>query len=225
MYVTVNNLAASYPNGMRGIIFDCDGVMFDTRDCNMQYYNLILNNMGLPPMTPSQEDYVHVATVGQSLEHIIPRNRWHEIPAARKTVDYVSEIMPLMRPEPGLFELLQTLRSLNIRMAVYTNRTNSMELVLEKWNIAHNFFPVITAQKVKGKPHPEGGFRILEAWGAKADEVAFIGDSTADQGAAAGSGIPFWAFKNPTLHAQRHIPDFWSVRRVLLEWSRESCSR
>ncbi|MFV0350154.1 MAG: HAD family hydrolase [Halodesulfovibrio sp.] len=225
MYVTAHNLRDAYPDGITGIIFDCDGVMFDTRECNVQYYNLILSRMGLDPMTKEEEDFVHVATVVQSLEYIVPRSRWNELPEARKAVNYVQEIMPHMRPEPGLFEFLETLRSMNLRMAVYTNRTNTMELVLERWGISSFFFPVMTAQKVKGKPHPEGAFKILEAWGAKPSDVAFIGDSTADQRAAEASGIPFWAFKNESLLAQRHVPDFWSLRRALIQWGEESCSR
>lgn len=218
MYVTAQNLAESYPDGLKGIMFDCDGVMFDTRDCNAQFYNLILERMGLGPMTKAQGDFVHVATVAQSLEHIIPRARWDEIPKARTSVNYVTEILPLMRIEPGLLELLQTLRAMNIRMAVYTNRTNTMEMVLDRWGLSSFFFPVITAQKVKGKPHPEGAFKILDAWNARPSEVAFIGDSTADQQAAAGAKVPFWAFKNESLAAHRHVPDFWSVRRVLMQW-------
>jgi len=218
VFVTPHNLDVAYPQGIAGVIFDCDGVMFDTRHCNVEYYNRILGRMGLPPMTTAQEDYVHVATVGASLEHIIPRSRWHEIPEARRSVNYVKEIMPHMRPEPGLFEFLQTLRALGIRMAVYTNRTNSMELVLDRWGISSFFQPVITAQKVRGKPHPEGAFRILEAWRTAPGEVAFIGDSHADQQAAAGAGIPFWAFRNETLYAHRHVTDFWSVRRAFLQW-------
>ncbi len=218
MYVTPQTLAEGFPDGLIGLAFDCDGVMFDTRDCNIRFYNLILERMGLPPMAPAQEDFVHFATVQASLEYIIPRSRWAEIPIVRKSVDYVAEIMPLMRPEPGLMELLATLQTLHIRMAVYTNRTNTMELTLDRWGMTSYFFPVITAAVVRGKPHPEGAFRILEAWGAKPGQIAFIGDSTADQGAAQGAGVPFWAFKNETLAADRHIPDFWSLRQAILQW-------
>jgi len=221
VFVSVQNLKESFPNGIQGLIFDCDGVMFDTRDCNVQFYNLILERLGIGPMTRSQEDFVHVATVAESLKHIIPEARWDEIPTARQSVDYVAEIMPLMRVEPGLTELLETLHTMGKRMAVFTNRTNTMELVLEKWNLAQFFFPVMTAQKVKGKPNPEGAFRILEAWDARPEEVVFVGDSTADQQAAAAAGIPFWAFKNSALEAHRHIPDFWSMRQVLMEWDKE----
>ena len=34
--------------GLKGIIFDCDGVLFDSRDVNIKYYNMIKDALGLP---------------------------------------------------------------------------------------------------------------------------------------------------------------------------------
>ncbi len=36
------------------VAFDCDGVMFDTINANMAYYNKILEHFGRPAMTPQQ---------------------------------------------------------------------------------------------------------------------------------------------------------------------------
>ena len=43
-----------FPHGLTGIIFDCDGVMVDSRDVNIGYYNLLLREVGKPPITPEQ---------------------------------------------------------------------------------------------------------------------------------------------------------------------------
>ena len=37
---------------IRGVVFDCDGVLFDSRDVNRHYYNHILGALGLEPMSP-----------------------------------------------------------------------------------------------------------------------------------------------------------------------------
>ena len=41
------------------VIFDCDGVMFDTTEANMAYYNHILKHFGKPSMTPEQYLYAY----------------------------------------------------------------------------------------------------------------------------------------------------------------------
>ena len=52
---------------VRGLVFDCDGVLFDTRDVNRFYYNHILEKLGLAPMTAEEEDYSFMHTVDVSL--------------------------------------------------------------------------------------------------------------------------------------------------------------
>ena len=44
-----------FPHGLTGIIFDCDGVMIDSRAANAIFYNKVLAALGLPPLTPEQE--------------------------------------------------------------------------------------------------------------------------------------------------------------------------
>ena len=44
---------------IRVLIFDCDGVMFDSRQSNISYYNHLLEHFDLHPMTKGQIAYVH----------------------------------------------------------------------------------------------------------------------------------------------------------------------
>ncbi|ABB38970.1 HAD-superfamily hydrolase, subfamily IA, variant 1 [Oleidesulfovibrio alaskensis G20] len=218
MLLTAHYLASRFPRGLHGVVFDCDGVLFDSRAANMRYYNLILEKLGLGPMTAAQEDYVHMHTVGESLVHIIPPAMHDRMGWARKQVDYLKEIVPSMEPEPGLLEFLALLRDNGVRMAVHTNRTNSMEYVLDVFDMSGFFHPVMTASKVVAKPHPEGVNKVLEAWECGRDEIAFVGDSLLDSQAAHSAEVPFWAFRNETLQAERHINDFWSLRAQFVQY-------
>ena len=47
-------LERTFPAGLSGLIFDCDGVMVDSRDVNIGYYTLLLREVGKPPITPEQ---------------------------------------------------------------------------------------------------------------------------------------------------------------------------
>ena len=44
------SLQALFPHGIAGVIFDCDGVMIDSRAANNVFYNRVLAYFGLPPM-------------------------------------------------------------------------------------------------------------------------------------------------------------------------------
>lgn len=220
MFICNDFCGLDFLRGLKGVVFDCDGVMFDTRALNMRFYNLILDRMGLPPMDKGQEDYVHAHAVRESIAHIAPEGRLDEALTVWKGIDY-TELIPSMVPEDGLYELLGTLRAAGLKMGVFTNRTNTMELVLEKFGMAQFFDPVMTARIVAPKPHPEGMHRILEAWNIAPHEMAYIGDTELDAQVAGAVGVPFWAYGNESLQAQMYLRDFWSLRRRIVHAARE----
>ena len=43
--------------------FDCDGVLFDTKQANRAYYNRILNHFGKTAMTDEQFTFIHMHTL------------------------------------------------------------------------------------------------------------------------------------------------------------------
>ena len=52
------------------IVFDCDGVMFDSRYANQQFYNRLLTQFNHPPMDEGELEYVHMHNVTDSVNHI-----------------------------------------------------------------------------------------------------------------------------------------------------------
>jgi phosphoglycolate phosphatase-like HAD superfamily hydrolase len=198
---------------IRGLVFDCDGVLFDSRDVNRHYYNHILQTLGLEPMSPEDEQYVFMHTVDASMARIVPpelRARAAEVQGHMTYADFIERMIP----EPGLFELLESLAGLGVRMAVNTNRKNSMELLLERFDLTGYFDPVMTAAKVaRPKPDPEGLRRIVESWGVPVAEMAYLGDSSVDQETTVRAGVPFWAYRNPDLPAQLHVDSFHELRQ------------
>ena len=198
---------------IRGVVFDCDGVLFDSRDVNRHYYNHILLALGLAPMSVEDEDYVFMHTVDTSLARIIPPELMPRAAAVQGHMTY-NDFIERMIPEPGLVELLQSLESLGVRMAVNTNRKNSMELVLARFGLTRFFCPVMTAAKVaRPKPDPEGLLRIVEDWGLPVQELSYLGDSSVDQETTIRAGVPFWAYRNPDLQAQLHVDSFHELRQ------------
>lgn len=186
------------------VAFDCDGVMFDSADANTAYYNQVLNHIGKPAMTPEQAAYAHMHTVGEVISFLVPEKDLERANTYRKQVGYLPFI-PYMRIEPYLKPLLRFLRS-NYKIAIATNRTDTMPCVLSDHGLEGRFDQVVTALDVtRPKPDPEMLLKILKFFKINADQMLYIGDSALDSLAAEAAGVPFVAYENPTLSADYHI--------------------
>jgi HAD superfamily hydrolase (TIGR01549 family) len=188
--------------------FDCDGVLFDSRQANIAFYNAILDRFSQPRLTEEATDYVHSHTFRESLEHIFQDfGDFDAVLEYCRTLDY-QPFIPLMREEPHLREFLHYLRPA-FKTALATNRTTTTHAVLEQHRLADQFDLVVCALDVsRPKPHPESFWRILEHFGLTPDQVIYIGDSQVDEEFAANAGVPLIAFRNPGLKAAYHLESF-----------------
>jgi len=196
---------------LRGLIFDIDGVIFNSRSSNIEYYNLIRRAVQLPPLIPEEEEYCHMATVEQALAYIIPPAYREEAIKACKAIDYRKQILPFLSVEPGLVELLHWLKLYDVRLGICTNRARGVEELLRYFSLDSFFFPIMTASLCPPKPYPDGLLQILETWRLEPSGVAFLGDSKVDAQAAAGARVPFWAFRSPLLTAELHFDGFFNM--------------
>jgi len=194
------------------VIFDCDGVMFDSRNANRIYYNHILAQFGHPPMSEEELTHVHMHNVMDSIRHIFRRFP-EDLAAAdayRQSLDYTPFLQHMVM-EPDLPEFLHFLRPAR-KTAISTNRTTTMPLVLEMFSLTHLFDKVVTASDVAcPKPHPEALHRILQHFGCGVEEAIYIGDSQVDQEHARAVGMRLIAFKNPDLSAEYHVRSFMEI--------------
>ncbi|MDL2291308.1 HAD family hydrolase, partial [Desulfovibrio sp. OttesenSCG-928-F20] len=197
--------------GLKGLVLDIDGVMLDSRNSNMEFYNIIRRAVQLPPLSKEEEDYCQMATVVQALEHIIPPEYRQEADAACRRINYQDQILPLLSLEPGLLEMLHWLKNWQVKLAIFTNRTSSVDELLRYFGLESFFQPVATAALYPPKPNPDGLEAILREWDLNAREIAFIGDSRVDALAALAADVPFWAFRNETLDARLHIDSFFKL--------------
>ena len=202
-------------SNLKLVIFDCDGVMFDSREANRVYYNQILAHFGHPPMDTAELDYVHMHHVMASVSHIF-RHYPDEIAAAheyRQALDYTPFLQHMVM-EPDLLAFLDYLRPVR-RTAISTNRTTTMPAILELFALGPLFDKVVTAIDVaRPKPDPEALHQILEHFGLAADEAIYIGDSEVDQEHAARAGMRLIAFKSPGLAADYHVERFMEITRL-----------
>lgn len=200
------------PHGIDDLIklvaFDCDGVLFDSQQANIAFYDAILAHFGRPPLSPEAVDYIHSHTVWESINHIF---KGHPDLSAvfhfARSFDY-SPFIAMMVEEPHLREFLQFLRP-GCYLALATNRTTTTRAVLTYHGLADDFDLVVSAQDVsRPKPHPESFVRILEHFSLSPQEAIYIGDSRVDEQFAANAGVPFVAYRNPGLTANYYLDSF-----------------
>jgi len=200
---------------IRVVVYDCDGVLFDSRQANIAYYNNLLARFGKPPLGEDALAVVHQETVVRSLDFLFRGDaRRDEALREIKTIDY-KPYFRLMTMEPYLVETLRALRP-GLRTAVATNRTTTIVPLLIETDLEKHFDLVVSALDVDNpKPHPESLQRVAGYFRVEPQYILFIGDSHSDQQAAESAGTLFAAYKNPSLHADFHISDHRQVLELL----------
>ena len=185
-------------NGYKAVIYDCDGVMFDSFEANFTFYSLLLAQFGKPLLDRDDTQtmrMLHTYSNMDVIEYLFADDkRREEAKAYAGNIGY-RQLTPLMRMEDGLRETLELL-SPQVALAVCTNRATSMEMLLDDFGLACYFTCVMTANKVQNpKPHPEPLLKVLAHYGLSPAEALFVGDSDVDRQAAQAADVPFVAYK------------------------------
>jgi HAD superfamily hydrolase (TIGR01509 family) len=204
--------------GLKGIIYDCDGVLFESRQANLAYYNRVQEYFGELPVRPEEEDRVHLCHTAASpkvFEVLLGPERVAAALEFAATVDY-RQFIPYMQPEPGMVDALATLAR-RLPLAVATNRGNSMTEILRHFGLSDYFSTVVTSRDVpRPKPHPDMLLLAAERLRRKPRELLFIGDSELDCEAAAAAGITFASYKGE-LGADIEVRHHADVVRLVLD--------
>jgi HAD superfamily hydrolase (TIGR01509 family) len=197
------------------VAFDCDGVLFDTAQANRFYYSRILQHFGRPALSEEQFRFVHMHTVHESVAYLLPdENTLEAAHVFRKTMDY-RKYLSYLTVEPQLVALLEKLRP-QIKTAIATNRTDTMEQLLAEFDLDGYFDLVVTSSDVKQpKPHPDALLKILDHFGLAPHQVIYIGDSRVDELAARAAKMPLVAYRNRELAAEYHIDSFGELEELL----------
>lgn len=199
----------------RVLTFDCDGVLFDTETANKMFYNQILAQFNRPPMTDEQFAHAQMHTVDQAMANLFPdAETYIKAQQYRKQTGY-DPFIPYMEMEPDLMDVLEKYQSV-LSLAVATNRSDTMNRVLEVHGIAHYFDLVVTALDVEyPKPHPEPLTRVLDHFQAAPPEMIYVGDSALDAQSAGAADVRFVAYRNPSIPGDHHVARLAELETIL----------
>jgi len=203
---------------IKAVVFDCDGVMFDTATANRKFYDEVLETFGKSKLNDEQFVNVHMMTVKKAIEYLFPEKRDLDLSVVYDALNKIGyhKFIQYMKVEEGLENLLVRLKENGYIRGIATNRTNTMEKVLEDFHLEAYFEVVMTAAKVKKpKPDPEQLLLIMKKFNLQPDEILFVGDSEYDCQAAANAKSKFVAFKNPALTADFNVDSMDEIARIL----------
>ncbi len=197
------------------VIFDCDGVMFDSKQANIAFYNTILKHFGKPDLREKDVEIVHMSTAEEAVDYLFRDDpRLPEAQKYRLQIDY-QKFIDLMEMEPHLKEVLSSLHN-RYYIALATNRTDSIYTILDRFKLHKYFDLIVSSLDVSNpKPHPETIFKILNHFSIDIHEAVYVGDSTVDCELARKTNIFFIAYKRPQLKADCHINDLRELLTIL----------
>ena len=202
---------------IRCVIYDCDGVLFDSIESNKKLYNDLCLSVGREPLREDEIKYIHSHTVSEAIHFLFGQDEGLE----KKSLELTKQIdlrkyIVYLKMEPFLLHMLNLLKGNGIFRAINTNRTTSMPHIMERFGLLPFFDMVVTALDVKNpKPHPESIEKILLHFDLKREEAVFVGDSEVDRQTAKSSGVRFVAYKNREIANDAYLDDHLDLLRYL----------
>lgn len=201
--------------GLKAVIFDLDGVLFDSRRANIVLYNHMLEHVGLPPRAEDSVEVILRETMQGSLRSLMGEGEKYQ-----KALAYWEVLDP--RPFVRELELFpgvrRTLGALGARLtlAVATNRAKTTGMALDFLELT-DYFQVVVTPGEAGTSKPDPAFMdvVLGRLGMAKEEVVYVGDSTVDERLCQAAGVRLIAFRNPSLKAWAHVDDMAAIPPLL----------
>jgi HAD superfamily hydrolase (TIGR01509 family) len=176
-------------NQIQAVVFDLDGLMFNTEEIFNEVGDQLLIRRG-KEMTPELRTQMMGRRGPESFAVMVD---WHGL---RETVEELlveSEILfrqlavGRLAPMPGLHTLLDAIESRKLKKGVATSSPRRyFHEIIEPFQLLHRFDVTLTAEDVThGKPHPEVYLTAAERLGVQPCEMLVLEDSHTGSLAAA----------------------------------------
>jgi phosphoglycolate phosphatase len=178
---------------LKGVLFDLDGTLIDSKKDIAAAANSARLHFGLPALPLETV----VGYVGRGIEHLNRKTLGTDDP--QRLAEGLEVLKAYYRDHcvdqtfiyPGAKELLNTLKTRGLKLGLVSNKPHEFTLItLEKLGLMSYFTAVLGADVVaRKKPDPEPLLAALEKMGISPREAVMIGDSPVDTQAARAAGM------------------------------------
>lgn len=180
------------PPPIRAVVFDLDGLMFDTEALFHRVAGEMLADRGkvLTPEIMRAMIGRRAVDAGLAFKTLAGLDEPVEDLMAEARSRFLAEMDAAVHPTPGLFALLDHLAARRLPLAVATSsRRSYAERLLDSHGLLDRFEFLLTSEDVEqGKPHPEIYLKAVARFGVPAANVLVLEDSAAGLEAAKGAG-------------------------------------
>jgi HAD superfamily hydrolase (TIGR01509 family) len=194
------------PDQLRAVVFDLDGLMFNTEELYFEVGTELLRRRGRV-LTQELLNQMMGRPSRVALQIMIDLNGLNdtvEILQSETDEIFGDLLETRLSPMPGLLELLEALEFAGLPKAIATSsRRKFVDRVLTPFRLAPRFAFVLAAEDVQqGKPHPEIYCRAAERFGLSTSQVMVLEDSQNGCRAAVAAGT--FAVAVPGDHSRHH---------------------
>lgn len=178
---------------LKAVIFDLDGTLTDSDKVHFQVFQDLFGQRGI-----SVDNALYKQKISGRQNTAILADFFPEMSAAegeafseQKEAAFRDRAADQLAPLPGLLDLLDQLRNLNLAVAVVTNAPpKNASFMLKTLALEQAFNPIVIGDDLpRGKPDPLPYETALEQLGISAEEAIVFEDSTAGICSAVGAGI------------------------------------
>ena len=177
------------------IIFDLDGTLADTLEDIADNMNRVLAENGFPPHAYDAYRYFVGGGLHNLVVQCLPQHAQTDDIIARCYASMISEYnkncINKTRLYDGIPELLDTLSSQGVRMAVISNKADMLTqkicaVLLKNWK----FEAVIGASEhFPRKPNPASALFVAQQMKIPPEKICYLGDSDVDMKTATAAGF------------------------------------
>lgn len=177
---------------IKAVIFDIDGVLLDSFEANLKFYQNLLVHYGYQPPTRKEYPALSHLSLWDTIKNLTGLTSDEDIKPIWETgknreVKYPIELLQLPEKAESVIAALNK----NYLLGIVTSRVRKSVYEFSKLAAMKKYFPVVVScdDTVNHKPHPEPLLLAAQKLGVKPEEAVYIGDAESDLLAARGAGM------------------------------------
>jgi HAD superfamily hydrolase (TIGR01509 family) len=202
---------------IKAIIFDIDGVLLDSFDANIGFFQRLMKLYNYKRPTKEEAKKIFHLTMWDAIKLLTKENseeRIREIWLKGKKLDiYPTKLLKMPKDEKTVIKELGK----KYKLALVTSRVKKGVEIFFKVSGLRKYFHVVVSFEdyKKPKPNPEPLLIALKRLGVKPEEAIYVGDSLTDAQAAKKVGMIFVAYKNKIKIANHIISRLKDLTKVI----------